>query len=67
MIWSLRRRSLLLPVPGKLRNDPTADHPTAALEVVYQRHLIRRREQRDQLLTIIAALNEVKRRRRLLD
>jgi hypothetical protein len=59
LIWALRRRSLLLPVPEKLRNDPAADHPTAALEAVYQRHLTRQRAQRDQLVAIIAALNEV--------
>jgi Uncharacterised nucleotidyltransferase len=59
LIWALRRRSLLLPVSAKLRNDPPTDHPTIALEAVYQRHLIRQGAQRDQLLAIIAALNEV--------
>lgn len=59
LIWALRRRSLLLPVPGKLRTDPPTNHPTVSLEAAYQRHLIRQRAQRDQLLSIIAALNKV--------
>ena len=57
LIWALHRRSLLLPVPNKLGRDLLADHPTIALEAVYQRHLLRRMAQRDQLLTVIAALN----------
>jgi Uncharacterised nucleotidyltransferase len=57
LIWALHRRSLLLPVPNKLGRDLLADHPTVALEAVYQRHLLRRMAQRDQLLTVIAALN----------
>jgi hypothetical protein len=38
------------------KNAP-ADNPTVALEAVYRRHLLRRQAQRDQLLTVIAALN----------
>lgn len=57
LIWALGRRSLLLPVPKKFRSEALASHPTAALEAVYRHHLKRRREQRDQLLAIITALN----------
>jgi hypothetical protein len=57
LIWALRRRSLLLPVPRKARSDALADHPTAMLEAVYRGHLTRQDKQRDQLLAIIAAFN----------
>jgi Uncharacterised nucleotidyltransferase len=56
LIWALDHRSLLLPVPEKLRSDGLTEHPTIALEAAYRRHLARRHEQRDQLLAIIAAL-----------
>ena len=57
LVWALARRSLLLPVPEKRGKSPVLDHPTVALEAVYERHLQRRQEQCDQLLAIIATLN----------
>src|SRR5262249_10632934 len=56
MIWGLRRRALLLPVP-KASNLASQQHPTAVLEGVYSQHLMRRHRQRDQLLAVIVALN----------
>jgi hypothetical protein len=58
LIWALRRRSLLLPVPKTSRHLESADHPTRALEAVYDGHVARRRAQHDQLIAIIAALNQ---------
>jgi hypothetical protein len=58
LIWALRRRSLLLPVPRASRHLESVDHPTSALEALYDQHLARRRAQRDQLIAIIAALNQ---------
>jgi hypothetical protein len=57
LIWALRRGSLLLPVPRASRHLESVDHPTSALEALYDQHLARRRAQRDQLIAIIAALN----------
>jgi hypothetical protein len=56
MIWGLRRRALLLPVP-KASDRASHQHPTAVLEGVYSQHLMRRHRQRDQLLAVIVALN----------
>jgi Uncharacterised nucleotidyltransferase len=57
LVWALRRRSLLLPVPSRIASAAAGQHPTVQLEASYQRHMERRQRQRDQLAGIIAALN----------
>ena len=57
LVWALRRRALLLPVPSGLAPADLARHPTMQLETSYQRHLERRRRQRIQLAAVIGALN----------
>jgi len=57
LVWALRRRALLLPVPSGLAYADVTSHPTMQLEASYQRHLERRRRQRIQLAAVIAALN----------
>jgi hypothetical protein len=56
-IWALMRRSLLLPLPSSMVGADAAAHPTTQLTAIYDRHIARRRDQRDQLVAIIAALN----------
>jgi hypothetical protein len=60
LIWGLRRRSLTLPLPRLKPVVASSDHPTAVLERAYARHLVRRSQQREQLLAVIRALNEAK-------
>jgi hypothetical protein len=57
LIWALRCRSLLLPLPKSSGRPGSGDHPARVLAVVYDRHIARRDAQRRQLLAIIAALN----------
>jgi hypothetical protein len=57
LVWALRQRALLLPVPSRIAGAAAGQHPTVQLEASYQRHMERRRRQRDQLAGIIAALN----------
>jgi hypothetical protein len=57
LIWGLRRRSLLLPVPRNAHGVATDDNPSAVLERVHRRYLTRLGEQRDQLLVVLGALN----------
>lgn len=57
LIWGLRRRSLLLPVPRNPHGVATDDNPTAVLERVRRQYLARLCEQRDQLLAVLGALN----------
>jgi putative nucleotidyltransferase-like protein len=57
LVWALRRRTLLLPVPGRITSAAAGQHPTVQLEASYQRHMERRQRQRDQLADIIATLN----------
>jgi len=57
LVWALRRRALLLPVPEGLAHADAAGHPTVQLETSYQRHLERRKRQRIQLAAVIGVLN----------
>jgi len=57
LVWALRRRRLLLPVPSRIADAAAGQHPTVQLEASYQRHMERRQRQCDQLAGIIAALN----------
>lgn len=57
LVWALKRRGLLLPVPSRLADADAARHPTVQLEMSYRRYLERRQRQRDQLAAIVEALN----------
>jgi hypothetical protein len=56
-IWALKFRSLLLPVPIGQSSAVLHNHPTLQLETVYRQHLDRRRDQRDQIIEVLRALN----------
>jgi hypothetical protein len=56
-IRALKSRSLLLPVPIGENSAVFHKHPTLQLEAVYRRHLDRRRDQCDQLIEVVRALN----------
>jgi len=58
LIWSLQRRSLLLPMPAS--DDANLRHPSLQLVSAYREHLARRQRQRDQLLVLIGGLNRAK-------
>jgi len=58
LVWSLTRRSLVLPVPKMAGNAGAADHPTAQLETHYRQQIQRRHDQRSQLIEITIALNQ---------
>jgi hypothetical protein len=55
LIWSLSRRSLLLPVP--VSHGSPDEHPTSRLQSLYRAHAERRAAQRAQLVEVISALN----------
>jgi hypothetical protein len=58
LIWALRHRCLLLPVPARQAlGDNHGDHPTTAFEAVYRQYIARRNEQAQQLVEILGALN----------
>jgi hypothetical protein len=57
LIWRLKSRSLLLPVPIGGIDAGLRKHPTLQLEAVYRRHLERQQDQRDQLIEVLRALN----------
>jgi hypothetical protein len=58
LIWSLQRRSLLLPLPAS--DDANSRHPSLQLVSAYREHLARRERQRDQLLALVGGLNRAK-------
>lgn len=58
LVFALRERSLLLPVPHTLDSAAREKHITTRLTSTWNQHLERQDDLRDQLLTIIAALNE---------
>lgn len=60
LVWSLMRRSLLL--PQRRTAAPYVQHDEAAVQLqsIYRDHLRRRERQREQLSAIIAALNHKK-------
>src|ERR1700738_2407718 len=58
LIFALRERSLLFPVPHSSDSATREKHVTSRLTSTWNQHLERQDDLRDQLLTIIAALNE---------
>jgi hypothetical protein len=59
LVWALKRRSLLLPLPRRAHQPEFASHPTAVLLAAYDAHLERQRRRRDQLGAIVNAFNSV--------
>ncbi|WP_291574603.1 nucleotidyltransferase family protein [Bradyrhizobium sp.] len=57
-VLALRDRSLLFPVPHTCDSATREKHVTTRLTSTWNQHLERQDDLRDQLLTIIAALNE---------
>jgi Uncharacterised nucleotidyltransferase len=57
LIFSLKQRSLLPPVPATAADDLRTAHVTHRLEAAYRRHLERQADLRQQLLAVVAALN----------
>ena len=58
LVFALRQRSLLFPVPHAAGADTQEKHITSRLTSAYNQHLFRQDDLRDQLFTIMAALNE---------
>lgn len=58
VVWSLRSRGLLLPLPAAMTSEARETHVTQRLLQAYDRHLALQHDLRDQLLAIIAAFNE---------
>lgn len=59
LVWALKRRSLLLPMPRRAPQPVSAKHPTAVMLAVYDEYLQRQRRRRDQLGAIVSAFNSV--------
>ena len=57
LIFSLKQRCLLPPVPATAAEDLRTAHVTPRLEAAYRRHLERQADLREQLLAVVAALN----------
>jgi hypothetical protein len=58
VVWSLRSRGLLLPLPATMNSRTRETHVTQRLTQAYDRHLALQHDLRDQLLAILAAFNE---------
>ena len=58
VIWSLRRRALLLPLPASLDPRLREAHVTQRLTKVFEQHLRLQNDLRDQLLAIVGAFNQ---------
>ncbi len=57
LVFSLKRRSLLPPVPAGLGEDAQASHVTSRLDAAYGQHMERQADLRRQLLAALAVLN----------
>ena len=57
LIYALNRRGLLPPVPATMGEDARIKHVTTRLTAAYHEHLARQADLRDQLATILRALN----------
>jgi hypothetical protein len=57
LIFALKERSVLLPLPAKLGAEARAHHVTSRLEAAYAEHLARQADLRSQLLAALMALN----------
>lgn len=57
LVFALKNRFLLPPVPGALGPEARATHVTSRLEAAYDEHLQRQADLRDQLTTAVSALN----------
>lgn len=57
LIYALNRRGLLPPVPATMGEDARIKHVTTRLTAAYREHLARQADLRDQLATILRALN----------
>jgi hypothetical protein len=58
LIFSLRQRCLLPPVPSALGLEVRASHVTSRLEAAYREHLERQEDLKSQLITALCALND---------
>lgn len=57
LIFSLKQRCLLPPIPATAADDLRAAHVTHQLEAAYQRHLERQADLSEQLVEVVPALN----------
>lgn len=57
VVWALRRRGLLLPVPASSDPRMQETHVTQRLIALYDQHLALQHDLRDQLLAIVSAFN----------
>ena len=58
VVWSLRNRGLLLPLPAAIPSGKRDTHVTQRLTQAFEAHLVLQHDLRQQLLAIIAAFNE---------
>jgi hypothetical protein len=57
LVFELKQRSLLLPLPRAIHGANIDGHVSSRLEAAYAQHLARRNELREQLSEVLAALN----------